>query len=199
MSRLRPAFAIGPGGGRQQASKQHQAFEQDLDVLDDKVLLLARDSVDASLQVTVDHFIRSSFSTSDLGNPFRQTPACRTFNLFHIDCADQGGSMSAGLLISWHPKKPILAIATTSAVVEYDAVSGCRRNVVEVIGTPMKLKYTQDGNSLILLTRVRHNLLLIVFFYSLFWRALSSVGSRRCPSCLRHRRRLALKRSIDRW
>ena len=56
MSRLQPVFgAIGPGGGgRQQASKQHQAFEQDLEVLDEKVLLLARESVDASLQVRDD-------------------------------------------------------------------------------------------------------------------------------------------------
>ena len=58
------------------------------------------------------------------------------------------------MAVCWHPKFPILAVATDAAVVEYDAISGCRRNFVESSGSPIKLRYTQDGSHIILLTKV---------------------------------------------
>lgn len=50
----------------------------------------------------------------------------------------------------------MLAVATNSAVVEYDTVSGCRRAMVDCDGSPVKLMYTSDGEYLILLTRERN-------------------------------------------
>lgn len=47
--------------------------------------------------------------------------------------------------------------AAGNALSELDAVSGCRCNSVEVAGTPLKLQYTPDGVSLVLLTRVRRH------------------------------------------
>jgi hypothetical protein len=41
-------------------------------------------------------------------------------------------------------------------VVEYDAVSGCRRNFVESTGSPVKLRYTPNGDHLVLLTKERN-------------------------------------------
>lgn len=66
----------------------------------------------------------------------------------------QGGHSGAGTVLCWHPFLDILAVATNSAVVEYDAISGCRMNMVDCDGSPVKLRYTLDGNYLILLTRV---------------------------------------------
>lgn len=48
--------------------------------------------------------------------------------------------------------------AAGSALYEFDAVSGCRCNCVEVVGTPLKLQYTPDGGSIILLTQVRRHI-----------------------------------------
>jgi hypothetical protein len=67
----------------------------------------------------------------------------------------QGGAAGAGSVLCWHPHLPILAVATNAALVEYDAVSGCRRNMVDCDGSPVKLQYTLDGEYLVLLTRVR--------------------------------------------
>lgn len=64
--------------------------------------------------------------------------------------------MAAGLVATWHPKYPILAVATSTAVVEYDALSGCRRNFVESTGSPVKLRYTPNGDHLLLLTKERN-------------------------------------------
>jgi hypothetical protein len=41
-----------------------------------------------------------------------------------------------------------------NTIFEFDATSGCRRNSVDVNDTPHNLLYTQDGNMLVLLTRV---------------------------------------------
>jgi len=68
----------------------------------------------------------------------------------------QGGDLAAGAVITWHPKYPILAVATSTAVVEYDAVSGCRRNYVESTGSPVKLRYAPNGDHLLLLTKERN-------------------------------------------
>jgi len=70
------------------------------------------------------------------------------------------------MVICWHPKYPILAVATTSAVAEYDAISGCRRNSVESSGSPVKLRYTSDGANIILLTKERN----IVSWSTSTWR-----------------------------
>ena len=53
MSRLKPAFgAIAPAAGRQQAaSKQQEAFNQDVGLVLEKAHLTSRECVDASLQV----------------------------------------------------------------------------------------------------------------------------------------------------
>lgn len=52
MSRLPPALGFQAGAGAGQGpSKQQQAFEQDTGFLMDKVHLLPREAVDASLQV----------------------------------------------------------------------------------------------------------------------------------------------------
>lgn len=40
-------------------------------------------------------------------------------------------------------------------LLEFDVVSGCRCNCVELPGSPLRLQYTPDGGSLVLLTRVR--------------------------------------------
>lgn len=66
----------------------------------------------------------------------------------------QGGDVEAGSVLCWHPTLQVLAVATNAAVVEYDALSGCRRTMVDCDGSPVKLKYTADGEYLILLTRV---------------------------------------------
>ncbi len=49
-----------------------------------------------------------------------------------------------------------MAVATSTAVVEYDAVSGCRRNFLESAGSPVKLRYTPNGDHLVLLTKERN-------------------------------------------
>eukprot|EP00887_Chlorella_sp_A99_P003020 scaffold9.g3020.t1 len=56
---------------------------------------------------------------------------------------------------AWHPRLPRLAIATPAAVCELDAVSGCTRNAGDAPGTPLRMAYTPDGGSLVLLTRER--------------------------------------------
>lgn len=68
----------------------------------------------------------------------------------------QRGNLQDGLVIAWQPKYPILAVATSSSVSEYDAVSGCRRNQVESNGSPIQLRYSSDGSYLVLLTRERN-------------------------------------------
>lgn len=68
----------------------------------------------------------------------------------------QGGDMKIGSVLAWHPVLNVLAVATNAAVVEYDAVSGCRRSMVDCDGSPVKLMYTPDGKYLILLTRERN-------------------------------------------
>ena len=59
-------------------------------------------------------------------------------------------------MLAWHPTLNVLAVATNAAVVEYDAVSGCRRAMVDCDGSPVKLMYSPDGAYLILLTRERN-------------------------------------------
>lgn len=66
----------------------------------------------------------------------------------------QGGDSSAGSILTWHPTLEILAVATNVSVVEYDAVSGCRRNMVDCEGSPVKLQYSARGEYLVLLTKV---------------------------------------------
>jgi len=66
----------------------------------------------------------------------------------------QGGDAAAGSVLCWHPYFPVLAVATNAAIVEYDAVSGCRRNMVDCDGIPVKLQYSFDGSYIVLLTRV---------------------------------------------
>ena len=67
----------------------------------------------------------------------------------------QGAPVNAAALLAWHPSRQRLLTATTAAVVEYDAVSGARRNLVEVVGTPLRLAYTPSGGAVVLLTKVR--------------------------------------------
>lgn len=43
---------------------------------------------------------------------------------------------------------------TPTALVEYDAVSGTRRNLVELSGTPLRCAYTPSGAAVVLLTKV---------------------------------------------
>lgn len=57
-------------------------------------------------------------------------------------------------LLAWHPTRQRLLTASTAAVVEYDTVSGARRNLVEVTGTPLRLSYTPSGSAVVLLTKV---------------------------------------------
>lgn len=57
-------------------------------------------------------------------------------------------------LLAWHPTRQRLLTASTAAVVEYDAVSGSRRNLVELSGTPLAVTYTPSGNAVILLSKV---------------------------------------------
>lgn len=66
----------------------------------------------------------------------------------------QTGSRAAPLL-AWHPTKQRLLAASGGAVVEYDAISGARRSLVEAAGTPLRLMYTPGGASVVMLTRVR--------------------------------------------
>ena len=73
-----------------------------------------------------------------------------------VDGSSQGGDANLGSVLCWHPRLNVLAVATNAAVVEYDAVSGCRRAMVDCDGSPVKLMYTPDGQYLILLTRERN-------------------------------------------
>jgi hypothetical protein len=63
-------------------------------------------------------------------------------------------AVKGATLLAWHPTRQRLLTASTAAVVEYDAVSGSRRNLVEVVGTPLGLAYTPSGGVVILLTKV---------------------------------------------
>ncbi|GAB4816914.1 hypothetical protein N2152v2_003960 [Parachlorella kessleri] len=67
---------------------------------------------------------------------------------------DQGIPIHKVCLI---PKNPLRVDvgAAGSALYEFDVVSGCRCNCVDVAGTPLKLQYTPDGGSIVLLTRER--------------------------------------------
>ena len=67
----------------------------------------------------------------------------------------QGVAVKGASLLAWHPTRQRLLTASTAAVVEYDAVSGSRRNLVEVTGTQLGLAYTPSGAAVILLTKVR--------------------------------------------
>ena len=67
----------------------------------------------------------------------------------------QGTGVKSTALLAWHPTKQRLVAATTAAVVEYDAVSGTRRNLAEVTGTPLRLAYTPSGGAVVLLTKER--------------------------------------------
>lgn len=58
-------------------------------------------------------------------------------------------------LLAWHPNRQRLLAATGVAVVEYDAVSGARRNLVEAPGTPLRVAYTPSGSGVVLLTKAR--------------------------------------------
>lgn len=63
-------------------------------------------------------------------------------------------SLKAAGLLAWHPTRQRLLVASPVAAVEYDAVSGARRNLVEVAGTPLHVTYTPSGSAIILLTKV---------------------------------------------
>lgn len=60
----------------------------------------------------------------------------------------------AAPLLAWHPTKQRLLAASGGAVVEYDAISGARRSLVEAAGSPLRLVYTPGGASVVMLTRV---------------------------------------------
>lgn len=60
----------------------------------------------------------------------------------------------AGSVLTWHPELPVLAVATNVSIVEYDAISGSRRNMVDCQGSPVKLQYSASGEYIVLLTRV---------------------------------------------
>ena len=81
----------------------------------------------------------------------------------------QGGDSGAGTVLCWHPFLDILAVATNTAVVEYDAISGCRMNMVDCDGSPVKLRYSLDGNYLVLLTRVCCIVVLWLFLDFSYW------------------------------
>jgi hypothetical protein len=66
----------------------------------------------------------------------------------------QGVTLKAASLLAWHPTRQCLLTASTAAVVEYDAVSGARRNLVEGTGTPLHVTYTPNGSGVVLLTKV---------------------------------------------
>lgn len=80
----------------------------------------------------------------------------------------QGGDAAAGSVLCWHPYFPVLAVATNAAIVEYDAVSGCRRNMVDCDGIPVKLQYSFDGSYIVLLTKVCGAIILFTLFFALF-------------------------------
>lgn len=98
----------------------------------------------------------------------RDRPGCFPYPTTHwiyITCVYmliQGGDVEAGSVLCWHPTLQVLAVATNAAVVEYDALSGCRRNMVDCDGSPVKLRYTANGEYLILLTRVCGNRRIVV-------------------------------------
>ena len=88
----------------------------------------------------------------------------------------QGGDAAAGSVLCWHPYFPVLAVATNAAIVEYDAVSGCRRNMVDCDGAPVKLQYSFDGSYIVLLTRVRSFLVIILFTLLMLCRLIGAHG-----------------------
>lgn len=67
----------------------------------------------------------------------------------------QGVTLRAANLLAWHPTRQRLLTASTAAMVEYDAVSGARRSLVEVAGTPLRVCYTPNGAAVVLLTKVQ--------------------------------------------
>ncbi len=66
----------------------------------------------------------------------------------------QAEAAKAAPLLAWHPAKQRLVAVTPTALVEYDAVSGTRRNLAEVSGTPLRCAYTPSGAAVVLLTKV---------------------------------------------
>lgn len=78
------------------------------------------------------------------------TAGCTLYN-------PQGVAFKAPPLLAWHPAADRLLTASTAALVEYDAVSGARRNLVEPGGLPLRVRYTPSGGAVVLLTRVRRD------------------------------------------
>lgn len=79
----------------------------------------------------------------------------RPLKALYPSLATQGVAAKGALLLAWHPTRQRLLAASTAAAVEYDAVSGARRNLVEVTGTPLRVCYTPNGGAVVLLTKVR--------------------------------------------
>jgi hypothetical protein len=71
-----------------------------------------------------------------------------------IMCDLQGVAIKAANLLAWHPTRQRLLTASTAAVVEYDTVSGARRNLVETGVTPLRVLYTPNGGAVVMLTKV---------------------------------------------
>ncbi|PSC69692.1 Transducin WD40 repeat-like superfamily [Micractinium conductrix] len=72
-----------------------------------------------------------------------------------LDGTLPGVAFKAPPLLAWHPAADRLLTASTAALVEYDAVSGARRNLVEPGGLPLRVRYTPSGGAVVLLTRER--------------------------------------------
>ena len=66
----------------------------------------------------------------------------------------QGVPVKGASLLAWHPTRQRLVAASPAVAVEYDAVSGARRHLVEVTGAPLRLTYTPSGAAVVLLTKV---------------------------------------------
>lgn len=122
-----------------------EAPPPDEGLLTHAVYLQATTPVDATLPVSEKVF---SAIASCLG--YQRPP-----KLLCTSSIAQGVAAKSALLLAWHPTRQRLLTASTAAAVEYDAVSGARRNLVEVTGTPLRVCYTSSGGAVVLLTKVR--------------------------------------------
>lgn len=99
--------------------------------------------------------VSASVDTRLVGAGGSQQHKVTLLPLTTVDANLQGIDSRPDAPLCWHPRDPVLAVAVGEAVVEYDALSGCRRHLAEAPGVILELRYSHDANSLVALTQER--------------------------------------------